>query len=190
MRLGKIGMSLAQKTSAWVKAVGKNSILQTKPINFKSKEFMLPMEGKNGGKIVRYIRDGKLIGNIEYVVNTSSALKGYPDYYLNGSEILPSIYIRWLKAKHCGTELMQVACRDAKRLTNGRMFLSAQCIDGKTSPDAFYYKLGFRKVCSKENEIIKEYIKRGEEIPPNIFTDEMFLPSENIEQLLKYKRRS
>ena len=32
MSLGKIGMSLAQKTSAWVKAAGKTSVLQTKPI--------------------------------------------------------------------------------------------------------------------------------------------------------------
>ena len=35
MGLEKIGMSLAQKTSAWVKATGKTSILQTKTINPK-----------------------------------------------------------------------------------------------------------------------------------------------------------
>ena len=33
MGLGKIGMSLAQKTASWVKAAGKTSVLQTKPIN-------------------------------------------------------------------------------------------------------------------------------------------------------------
>ncbi len=32
MGLGKLGMSLVQKTSAWVKACGKTSILQTKPV--------------------------------------------------------------------------------------------------------------------------------------------------------------
>ena len=32
MGLEKISLNLAQKTSAWVKATGKNSILQTKPI--------------------------------------------------------------------------------------------------------------------------------------------------------------
>ena len=32
MGLGKIGMSLAQKTASWVKAAGKTSVLQTKPI--------------------------------------------------------------------------------------------------------------------------------------------------------------
>ena len=32
MGLEKVGLNLAQKTSAWVKATGKNSILQTKPI--------------------------------------------------------------------------------------------------------------------------------------------------------------
>lgn len=35
MGLEKIGMSLVQKTSAWVKATGKTSILQTKTINPK-----------------------------------------------------------------------------------------------------------------------------------------------------------
>lgn len=33
MGLGKIGTSLAQKTASWVKAAGKTSVLQTKPIN-------------------------------------------------------------------------------------------------------------------------------------------------------------
>lgn len=33
MALGKLGLSLVKKTSAWVKAAGKTSILQTKPIN-------------------------------------------------------------------------------------------------------------------------------------------------------------
>ena len=33
MGLEKVGLNLAQKTSAWVKATGKGSILQTKPIN-------------------------------------------------------------------------------------------------------------------------------------------------------------
>ena len=188
MGLTKLGLNLVQKTSAWVKASGKTSILQTKPTNFNPKEFMLPLKGKNGGKIVRYIKDGKVIGSIEYAVNTTAALKGYPDYYLNGSETLPSIFIRWLKANHCGTELMQVACRDAKKLTNGRMFLSAQCIDGKTSPDAFYYKLGFRKLNSRENVLINEYIQRGEKIPPDTFSDSMYLPIENLDLLLKYKR--
>lgn len=32
MGLEKLGMSLAQKTSAWLKACEKNSVLQTKPI--------------------------------------------------------------------------------------------------------------------------------------------------------------
>ena len=32
MGLEKIGMSLAQKTASWVKAAGKTSVLQTKPI--------------------------------------------------------------------------------------------------------------------------------------------------------------
>ncbi len=38
MGLEKLGMSLIQKTSAWVKATGKNSILQTKPIKVSELE--------------------------------------------------------------------------------------------------------------------------------------------------------
>ena len=84
----------------------------------------------------------------------------------------------------------QISLRDAIKLTEGRMVLDAQSIDGITSPDAFYYKLGFRKLFQKENEIIENYIKQGKTIPPDSFSDQMYLPRDNIKQLLGYKRSS
>ena len=187
--------SLADDVARYVKACGKRSILECKPINFNSKEFMLPLSDSKGNKIIRYIRDGKQVGQIEYGI-TRGTFGKYPQYYLENQEILnlpgikPSIFIRGLKGKKCGTELMQVACRDAINLTEGRMVLDAQCVDGITSPDAFYYKLGFRKLFQKENEIIENYIKQGKTIPPDSFSDQMYLPRENIKQLLGYKRGS
>ena len=183
----------ADDVARYVKACGKRSILECKPINFNSKEFMLPLSDSKGNKIIRYIRDGKQVGQIEYSINKGTFGK-YPQYYLENQEILnlpgikPSIFIRGLRGKRCGTELMQVACRDSIKLTEGRMVLDAQSIDGITSPDAFYYKLGFRKLFQKENEIIENYIKQGKTIPPDSFSDKMYLPRENIKQLLGYKR--
>ena len=187
--------SLADDVVRYVKACGKRSILECKLIKINSKEFMLPLQDSKGNKIIRYIRDGKQVGQIEYGI-TKGTFGKYPEYYIENQEILnlpgikPSIFVQGIKAKGCGTELMQVACKDAIKLTEGRMVLDAQCIDGITSPDAFYYKLGFRKLFQKENEIIGNYIRQGKTIPPDSFSDQMYLPRENIKQLLGYKRSS
>lgn len=84
---------------------------------------------------------------------------------------------------------MKVAAKDAEKFTDGRMILDAQSVDGMTSPDAFYYKLGFRKLNQKENELIKEYIDKGEKIPPDTFSDRMYLPKEKLFHLLNYKKK-
>ena len=156
------------------------------------KEFILPLKGNNGERIYKYIRNGNQVGEIRYAI-TQGAMGKYPEYYLrDGGKIQktlkPSIFISHLEGKQCGTQLMQIAGRDSQRLTGGRIVLDAQSVDRLTTPDAFYYKLGFRKLNPKENELIEGYIERGETIPIDSFSDRMYLPKENLHQLLTYPK--
>ena len=169
------------------------SLLCYKPQNINTKEFILPLRGKNNEQIYRYIRDGKQVGEIRYTI-TQGSMGKYPDYYLQNSgtfqkTLKPSIFVSHLEGNKCGTQLMQIAGRDAQRLTEGRLVLDAQSVDGGlTTPDAFYYKLGLRKLNPKENELINGDIERGETVPVDIFSDRMYLPKENLNQLLTYHK--
>lgn len=72
--------------------------------------------------------------------------------------------------------------------TQGRVTLDACCIDGKTSPAGFYYKLGFRFKDDSLNKQCEEWLKKGgsRETSPHI-SGIMFLPKENISHCLNYK---
>lgn len=187
MGLEKVGTKFI---TAWTKA-GEKSLLATRPVKVNLSEFMLPLKGKNGEKIIKYIRNGKIVGEIRYAISSGNIGK-YPEYYLEQRGKLrvtkPSIFISHLEGNCCGTRLMQIAGQDAVRQTEGRMVLDSQCVDGFTSPDAFYFKLGFRKLNSHENDLIKSYIDKGEIIPPDSFSDRMFLPKENLLHLLNYHK--
>jgi hypothetical protein len=171
----------------------KSLLCHPKLPHINPNEFILPLRRKGNERIFRYIRNGNQVGEIRYNI-TQGAMGKYPEYYLqdNGSfqkTLKPSIFISHLEGKKCGSKLMQIAGRDAQRLTEGRMVLDAQSVDGGlTTPDAFYYKLGLRKLNPKENELIKDYIERGETIPVDIFSDRMYLPKENLNHLLNYSK--
>ena len=173
----------------------KSVLCNTKSTHINPKEFIIPLKGNANEKIYRYIREGRQVGEIRYTI-TQGSMGKYPDYYLQDSgtfqkTLKPSIFISHLEGEKCGSKLMQIAGRDAQRLTEGRMVLDAQSVDGGlTTPDAFYYKLGLRKLNPKENELIKDYIERGEKIPVDIFSDRMYLPKENLNQLLAYPKNN
>lgn len=193
--MGKIGFAfdVTKQIANFVKTCNKNSVLQTKFL-FRPNlnEFIVLLKQQNGEKICRYIRNEKQIGEIRYVISKGNIGK-YPDYYLDvvgkNKVTKPSVFISHLEAQGCGANLMKVAAKDAEKFTDGRMILDAQSVDGMTSPDAFYYKLGFRKLNQKENELIKEYIDKGEKIPPDTFSDRMYLPKEKLFHLLNYKKK-
>lgn len=187
MGLEKVGTKII---TAWAKASEK-SLLATRPVKVNLNEFMLPLKGKNSEKIIIYVRNGEKVGEIRYAISSGNIGK-YPEYYLEQRGKFrvtkPSIFISHLEGNRCGTRLMQIAGQDAVRQTEGRMVLDAQCVDGLTSPDAFYFKLGFRKLNLHENDLIKSYIDKGKIIPPDSFSDRMFLPRENLLHLLNYHK--
>lgn len=191
MGLEKVSLSLAQKTVNWLNKTGKHSVLLTKNPKINKNEFIISIQGKNNEKIRRYIRDGKQVGEIRYNIIKGNIGK-YPEYYLEDSgtfmkTLKPSIFVSHLEGKRCGAQLMKFAARDAGLYTDKRLVLDAQCVDGLTSPDAFYYKLGLRKLNKKENEMIQNFIDNNEVIPIDMFSDRMYLPRENFYHLLNYK---
>lgn len=114
-----------------------------------------------------------------------------PDRWIDTTISLPSYHIDmlWSGGAGSGTKsVQQVVARSLEDpRTAGRVTLDACCIDGKTSPAGFYYKLGFRFQNQDSNIKLEEWLKNGgkRENAPFI-TGTMFLPKENIEQCLKY----
>lgn len=96
----------------------------------------------------------------------------------------------WTTGKGSGTRSVQDLVRRSLEdvETQGRVTLEACCIDGKTAPGGFYYKLGFRFTNPEMNKMCKEWLEKGgkrEDAP--WATGMMFLPQENISQCLNYK---
>lgn len=114
-----------------------------------------------------------------------------PDRWIESSIILPHYHIGLLRSGGAGSGTKAVQRVVAKSLedsrTAGRVTLDACCIDGKTSPAGFYYKLGFRFQNQDLNIKLEEWLKNGGKRENSPFiTGTMFLPKENIEQCLKY----
>ncbi|MCQ2755057.1 MAG: hypothetical protein MJ231_08465, partial [bacterium] len=114
-----------------------------------------------------------------------------PAHYDEVQKMLPHYHIDklWSSGKGTGTTAVQeVVSRSLSNpRTAGRVTLDASCIDGKTSPAGFYYKLGFRFKQPNLNKELEEWLSKGgrKENAPFI-TGTMYLPQENIEQCLKY----
>ena len=115
----------------------------------------------------------------------------YPDRWIETQSILPHYHIDklWTAGRGTGTMAVQdvvyKSVQDSR--TAGRVTLDACCIDGKTSPAGFYYKLGFRFNNPEVNKILEEWIAKGgkrEDAP--FCTGMMHLPTENIEHCLNY----
>ena len=119
----------------------------------------------------------------------------YPrDYYVKsgGKNILkPHYFIKflWGDGNREGTNFVQdVVVKSLKdKRTNGRVILDAKKIDAGTSPAGFYYKLGFRFLDEKFNEILKQWQNmRGSKFNAPDLEGRMFLPKENVENCIRY----
>ena len=105
--------------------------------------------------------------------------------------LLPHYHIDklWTGGKGTGTTAVQSVVRKSVHDPNtiGRVTLDACCIDGKTSPAGFYYKLGFRFKDPILNQELETWIQKGgqKENAPHI-TGIMYLPKENINHCLNY----
>lgn len=118
--------------------------------------------------------------------------KTFPDSWEETQSILPHYHIDklWSNGKGSGTNSVQSVVRKSVNdpKTAGRVTLDACCIDGKTSPAGFYYKLGFRFKDKKMNKQLEEWIANGGKRENSPFlTGMMYLPAENIEHCLNYK---
>lgn len=184
----------------------KYQIIKTNPGVFKVVEKEQPM-----AKITSHYNRGQslVLGYMpdDYVTKEHLCIKGgtyipkigpkkgqevtVPDRWIDSSISLPSYHIDmlWSGGAGSGTKsVQQVVARSLEDpRTTGRVTLDACCIDGKTSPAGFYYKLGFRFQNQDLNIKLEEWLKNGgkRENAPFI-TGTMFLPKENIEQCLKY----
>ena len=129
----------------------------------------------------------KKIGSRTFIIPEQKA------HYLNTYALLPHYHIDklWTAGKGTGTcavqSVVQRSLNDAE--TEGRVTLDASCIDGKTAPGGFYYKLGFRFIQNDLNETCRQWIENGgkkEDAP--FVTGTMYLPCENIEYCLNYNK--
>lgn len=118
-------------------------------------------------------------------------LKTVPAHWEERQTMLPHYHIDklWTGGKGSGTQAVQdvVIKSLSDTQTKGRVTLDACCIDGKTSPAGFYYKLGFRFGDAQKNKELKNWLEKGgtrENAP--FLTGTMFLPKENINHCLNY----
>jgi len=126
-----------------------------------------------------------------YFFNKWRHVSAKPAHYDETFKFNPRIILEklWSGGKGTGTKAVQnVVWGSLKNpRTRGRVCIDACCIDGKTAPGAFYYKLGFRFTNPADNEICEKWLLSGgkrENAP--FMVGNMFLPRENIEHCLKY----
>ncbi len=183
-----IGKAVNRSSTSGVKLtpLATDVIELSKPIN-KVLSSVLKQEDDT----LRLVFNNKDLGVMQLVKKGMQyAKKGYPEDYKtiqNGIELLKpaqEINILYSYEKGAGTKLVQEAVKKSfENGFDGRVLLNACCIDKKTSPLAFYYKLGFRSIDSKTNELIEKCIRKGKIIPKDLGSF-MFLPKENIQKLL------
>ena len=158
----------------------------------------------NGGTIVfgYYPENYKKLIEQEFVAyqperigkfgNKKRIIPARPAHYENTYALLPHYHIDKLysSGKGSGTaaikNIVAKSVQDAQ--TKGRVTVDATCIDGKTSPAGFYYKLGFRFVQDDLNSICEDWLANGgnrEQAP--FLSGMMYLPQENIKHCLNYK---
>lgn len=114
-----------------------------------------------------------------------------PAHWEEEKIMLPHYHIDklWSRGPGSGTVAVQGVVREslADPKTCGRVTLDACCIDGKSSPAGFYYKLGFRFTNPGCNEEMQKWLANGgirKDAP--FITGYMYLPKENIEKCLNY----
>ena len=112
-------------------------------------------------------------------------LKAQPAHYEETYVLLPHYCIDelWGKGEGSGKSAVKgvVLTSLMNSETKGRVSLEACCIDGKTSPAGFYYKLGFRMLDPFCNEQLEQWVKNGgNRTNAPFLTGIMYLPKENI----------
>ncbi len=173
--------SLADDVARYVKACGKRSVLECKPlqekidikglrlatdnigdtINISSKKIIFK-NGSLGGvgekHLIAINPQGDELGNMVYSIAKKSKTTCYfPKEYLDSSgELLPHLHIDSLSStgvvKGAGTAMMQEAVRESIRLGyGGRIVLDAGGQNITRSPLPFYFKMGMR-CCSQNND--------------------------------------
>ena len=118
-------------------------------------------------------------------------IKERPAHFEETYVLLPHYHIDklWSNGEGSGTKAIQDVVRKslADAQTAGRVTVDASCIDGKTAPGGFYYKLGFRFVNKLSNEECENWLKSGgDKANAPFVTGMMFLPEENIQKCLEY----
>ena len=114
-----------------------------------------------------------------------------PAHYSETYQFTPHIMLAklWSGGAGTGTKAVQNVVKESLNnpRTRGRVLIEACCIDGKTAPGGFYYKLGFRFTNPNENEACAKWLASGGRLEKAPFaTGSMYLPRENIEHCLKY----
>ena len=172
-----------------------------KPINFKGLKYAPALE-KDTVQITKKIKPLPEYNSffVHFDHKSESGLCLLPEYmpkdYIRKTksgdyEFAPCYKLDKLWAKEKGDGTIGVQTTVIKSLedddTCGRVLLDACCLDGKTAPGAFYYKLGFRFNNPPMNKECEQWIKAGGKYEDAPFcTGYMYLPKENIEHCLKY----
>lgn len=122
----------------------------------------------------------------------------YPKEYLE--KPVTHIELLYSYGKGEGTRAIKKIVRDSlKNETEGRVRLYACTLDyDRMSPIGFYYKMGFRSLDEKYNNICEKWLKAGgtmenrpDKIKFGLFApEEMYLPKENIEHCLHYPEKN
>lgn len=114
-----------------------------------------------------------------------------PHFYRKQLQLEPHYYIDelWSQGKNTGTNAIKDVVMQSldDPQTQGRVLLNACCIDGKTDPTGFYYKLGFRSTNPyTNNECAKWLAEGGKRENAPCMGGTMYLPRENIQHCLNY----
>lgn len=190
--------------------------LQTEPLSIDTERISTALNDKTikfASIISHYDSVGTMVFGCvpdDYVVKKRNFVKGYtaicrfgpkkgqtisyPDKWEEEKYLLPHYHIDklWTGGKGTGTAAVQSVLLESlnNEKTIGRITLDATCIDGKTSPAGFYYKLGFRFNNPALNETMEEWMEKGAKREDSPFiTGIMHLPKENIEHCLNYGKK-
>ena len=171
------------------------NMMRIYPINYNNTRIFENKNRVSFGSTVNYHKRNICDYTIyEYIFRVSN--DEYPQEYTSvnsrGQRVSsPCILLMELisNRKGYGTNAIKNVVRTslANPKTQGRVMLKAQSIDNMTNPSGFYYKLGFRFVDKRKNEILKKWFDEGGKraTSPKVEGD-MYLPKENIRHCLYY----
>ncbi|MBP3923832.1 hypothetical protein J6E39_01155 [bacterium] len=160
---------------------GGTLVIGYMPDNYKKVVYREFVEALPERKVTRGLGKGRI-------------LPAVPAHWEESYKMLPHYHIDkiYTTGKGSGTNSVQSIVEKslADIETQGRVTLDACCIDGKTSPAGFYYKLGFRFKDRNLNKQCEDWLKAGGSKDSSPFLSGiMFLPQENISHCLNYNKK-